>query len=71
MLFSTSVAIVTQVYGPGERGAALGITIATAYAGLSIGLFLDGILTDYFGWQSIFLVNVLLGILTIALTQWG
>ena len=33
MLFATSVAIVTQVYGPGERGWALGITIATVYAG--------------------------------------
>jgi EmrB/QacA subfamily drug resistance transporter len=68
MLFATSVAIVTQVYGPGERGWALGITIATVYAGLSIGPFLGGILTDTFGWPAIFLVNVPLGILTIALT---
>jgi EmrB/QacA subfamily drug resistance transporter len=71
MLFSTSVAVVTQVYGPGERGAALGITIATVYAGLSIGPFLGGILTDYFGWPSIFLVNVPLGLITLALTLWG
>jgi len=71
MLFSTSVAIVTQVYGPGERGWALGITIATVYAGLSLGPFLGGILTDHFGWPSIFLVNVPLGLLTIALTLWG
>ena len=68
MLFATSVAIVTQVYGPGERGWALGITIATVYAGLSIGPFLGGILTDTFGWPAIFLVNVPLGILTIVLT---
>jgi EmrB/QacA subfamily drug resistance transporter len=71
MLFATSVAIVTQVYGPGERGWALGITIATVYAGLSIGPFLGGILTDTFGWPAIFLVNVPLGILTIALTLQG
>ena len=68
MLFATSVAIVTQVYGPGERGAALGITIATVYAGLSLGPFLGGVLTDHFGWPAIFLVNVPLGLLTIALT---
>ena len=61
MLFATSVAIVTQVYGPGERGWALGITIATVYAGLSIGPFLGGILTDHFGWPAIFLINVPLG----------
>ena len=71
MLFATSVAIVTQVYGPGERGWALGITIATVYAGLSIGPFLGGILTDHFGWPAIFLVNVPIGLLTIALTLWG
>lgn len=71
MLFATSVAIVTQVYGPGERGAALGITIATVYAGLSIGPFLGGILTDTFGWPAIFLVNVPIGLATIALTLRG
>jgi EmrB/QacA subfamily drug resistance transporter len=68
MLFATSVAIVTQVYGPGERGWALGITIATIYAGLSLGPFIGGILTDHFGWPAIFLVNVPIGIATILLT---
>ena len=68
MLFATSVAIVTQVYGPGERGWALGITIATVYAGLSIGPFLGGILIDKFGWPAIFLVNVPVGITTVVLT---
>lgn len=71
MLFATSVAIVTQVYGPGERGGALGITIAAVYAGLSIGPFLGGILTDHFGWPAIFLVNLPVGLLTIALTLRG
>ena len=71
MLFATSVAMVTQVYGPGERGRALGITIATVYAGLSIGPFLGGILTDHFGWPAIFLINVPLGLATIALTLKG
>jgi len=71
MIFATSVAIVTQVYGPGERGAALGITIATVYAGLSIGPFIGGILTDRFGWPAIFLVNVPIGLATIALTLQG
>ena len=68
MLFATSLAIVTQVYGPGERGAALGITIATVYAGLSLGPFIGGILTDRFGWPAIFLINIPLGLLTIVLT---
>jgi EmrB/QacA subfamily drug resistance transporter len=67
MIFATSVAIVTQVYGPGERGWALGITIATVYAGLSAGPFLGGILTDRFGWPAIFLVNIPIGLACIAL----
>jgi EmrB/QacA subfamily drug resistance transporter len=71
MIFASSLAIVTQVYPPGERGAALGITIATVYAGLSIGPFLGGVLTDWFGWPAIFLVNVPIGLLTIALTLQG
>ena len=71
MIFATSVAIVTQVYGPGERGWALGITIATVYAGLSIGPFLGGILTDRFGWPAIFLINIPIGLITIALTLQG
>ena len=68
MLFATSLAIVTQVYGPGERGAAIGITIATVYAGLSLGPFIGGILTEHFGWPAIFLINVPLGLMAIALT---
>ena len=71
MLFATSVAIVTQVYPPGERGRALGITIATVYAGLSIGPFLGGFLTDTFGWPAIFLINVPIGLATIVLTLQG
>ncbi len=71
MIFATSVAIVTQVYGPGERGWALGITIATVYAGLSIGPFLGGILTERFGWPAIFLINIPIGLITIALTLQG
>ena len=71
MLFSTSLAIVTQVYGPGERGAALGITIATVYAGLSIGPFLGGFLTDTFGWPAIFLLNIPIGVITIFFTVRG
>lgn len=71
MLFATSVAIVTAVYEPGERGRALGITVAAVYAGLSIGPFLGGILTDAFGWRSIFLLNVPIGIAVILLTVNG
>ncbi|MCU0632872.1 MAG: MFS transporter [Methanolinea sp.] len=68
MVFSTSIAIITAVFPSGERGRAIGIVTATVYAGLSLGPFIGGILTQHAGWQSIFLVNVPLGLLVIALT---
>ena len=68
MVFSTSIAIVTSVFPPGERGRAIGIITATVYAGLSLGPFIGGVLTYHIGWPSIFLVNIPLAILVIALT---
>jgi len=68
MVFSTSIAIVTSVFPPGERGRAIGIITATVYAGLSLGPFIGGVLTYNVGWPSIFLVNIPLAILVIVLT---
>ncbi len=68
MVFSTSMAIVTAVFPPGERGRAIGIITATVYAGLSLGPVLGGFLTQYCGWPSIFLVNVPLAVLVVFLT---
>ncbi len=70
MIFGTAVAILTSVFPPGERGKALGIYITAVYIGLSIGPFLGGILTEHFGWRSIFYINVPISILAIALILW-
>ena len=63
MIFGTAVAILTSVTAPENRGKALGIYTTAVYLGLSMGPFLGGILTDRFGWRSIFFVNVPIGIL--------
>jgi flagellar biosynthetic protein FliR len=68
MVFSTSIAIVTDVFPPGERGKAIGIITATVYAGLSLGPFIGGVLTSNVGWPSIFLLNIPLALIVIALT---
>ena len=70
MIFGTSVAILTSVFPPGERGRALGIYITAVYVGLTIGPFLGGVLTESFGWRSIFFVNVPIGIMTCLLVLW-
>jgi EmrB/QacA subfamily drug resistance transporter len=70
MIFGTSVAIVTSVFPVGERGRALGINVTAVYLGLTLGPFLGGFLTQHFGWRSIFLINVPLGIIVIFFTIW-
>ena len=67
MLFSTSIAILTSVYPSEERGRVLGINVASVYFGLSVGPFFGGLLTEYFGWRSIFLAVIPLVILIIYL----
>ncbi len=70
MVFGNSQAMITAIYPPKQRGRALGIVIATLYIGMSIGPFLGGIMTEHFGWRSLFLTNVPAGILVILLTLW-
>lgn len=62
MTFSNGVAILTSVYPAGEKGRVLGINVAAVYAGLSCGPLLGGLLTHYFGWRSIFLINIPVGL---------
>jgi EmrB/QacA subfamily drug resistance transporter len=67
LIFGTAVAILTSVTPHNERGKALGIYTTAVYLGLSMGPFIGGFLTSTFGWRSIFLVNVPLGILVLAI----
>lgn len=70
MIFGTGVAILTSVFPAGERGKAIGINTAAVYIGLSLGPVLGGFLTQNLGWRSIFLANVPLGLLILALVFW-
>jgi EmrB/QacA subfamily drug resistance transporter len=70
MVFSTSTALLTSVFPVGERGRVMGLTAATVYIGFAVGPFLGGLLTQYLGWRSIFLVTVPVGLLVIALIFW-
>ena len=56
-------------HGGAERNKAFGIWGAVAGSGAAVGVLLGGVLTEYFGWQWIFFVNVPVGITIIALTS--
>ena len=68
-IYCVGTAILTSVFPSRELGKVLGINLAAVYMGNSAGPFLGGFLTHYFGWRSIFLVNVFLGLIVIFLTS--
>ncbi|APE36043.1 MFS transporter [Nocardia mangyaensis] len=58
--------LVTIFTGARERATAIGVFSFTGAAGASIGQVLGGVLTDALNWHWIFLINVPIGVLTIA-----
>jgi EmrB/QacA subfamily drug resistance transporter len=66
MIFGTNMAILTSVFQAHERGKAIGINTSVVYFALASGPFLGGMLTHYWGWQSLFLLIGLLGLCVIA-----
>jgi EmrB/QacA subfamily drug resistance transporter len=68
MMFATSLALIAQEFAPQERGTAFGIWGATTGFAVAVGPLVGGALTDAFGWEWIFLVNVPIGLLTAAIT---
>ncbi|TQS29879.1 MFS transporter [Microbispora sp. KK1-11] len=59
--------LVTTFTDAGERAKAIGVFSFTGAAGASLGAVLGGVLTDALGWNYIFLINVPIGVVTIAL----
>lgn len=68
MIFGTSMAMLTSVFPPQERGRVLGINGAAVYAGGTLGPVLGGALTHNLGWQSIFFLSALIGFAVLAMT---
>lgn len=66
MIFGTSVAILTSAFPASERGRVIGINVGAVYLGLSVGPTVGGAMTDFFGWRSVFMLIVPLGIAVVA-----
>ncbi len=69
MLMANGPAVITSVFPTGERGKALGTLAMVVSAGLISGPSIGGFLITHFGWRSIFLVNIPIGLLGIVMVQ--
>ena len=59
------MALVSIVYPPGERGRAIGISSSAVYVGSTLTPLIAGLLTEHFGWRSIFLVSIVAGVIVL------
>ena len=64
-MMPVGMAIVASLFEPHERGKALGIWGTGVMVGPTFGPTLGGYLTDYYGWRTIFSINIPFGILTL------
>src|SRR5213079_891567 len=69
IMFATSLALLAQEFHGKDRGVAFGLWGATIGGAVAIGPLVGGALTDAFGWEWIFFVNVPIGIATIVLAE--
>ncbi len=65
MLSANSPAILTGNFPGSQRGQALGLQATLTYLGLSVGPSLGGWMTQHFGWQSVFLINLPVSLLAL------
>jgi EmrB/QacA subfamily drug resistance transporter len=68
-MLATTLALIAQEFQGPERATAFGIWGATIGGAVAVGPLVGGALTEAFGWEWIFFVNVPIGIAAIALTR--
>ena len=68
MIQGNGMATVISAFGGAERGKALGTHMSVVGSGAIAGPAVGGLLVSAFGWQSVFFVNVPMGLLTIAIS---
>ena len=68
MLLPGSLSIITATFHGRERGAAIGIWAAFSGLAIALGPIVGGYLVEHVSWQSIFFVNIPIGIIGFILT---
>ena len=62
MLSPQSMAIITRIFPPAQRGTAMGIWGASAGVAMLVGPLAGGLLVDSLGWEWIFFINLPVGV---------
>lgn len=68
-MFATSLALIGQEFHGKDRATAFGVWGATVGGAVAVGPLIGGVITQNFGWEWIFFVNVPIGITAMALTE--
>jgi EmrB/QacA subfamily drug resistance transporter len=64
-----TMAVITRIFPPDRRGAAMGLWGAVAGVATLIGPLLGGVLVDGLGWEWIFFINVPVGVVAFILAM--
>jgi EmrB/QacA subfamily drug resistance transporter len=68
MLNVTTIAMVTEALPSNEIGEGIGLNISGVYIGFTLAPVIGGILTENFGWSSIFYICIPVALLTLLIT---
>ena len=68
-MFATSLALIGQEFHGKDRATAFGVWGATIGGAVAVGPLVGGVLTESFGWEWVFFVNVPIGIGAMILTE--
>ncbi|MBA3865296.1 MAG: MFS transporter [Solirubrobacterales bacterium] len=68
-MFATSLALIGQEFHGKDRATAFGIWGAVVGGAVAVGPLVGGIVTESFGWEWIFFLNVPIGIVAMVLTE--
>ena len=70
-MMPATLSIISNAFPPEERGKAIGTWAGASAIALAIGPVVGGFLVENVSWQSIFLINVPVAVLAVAVTLWA
>jgi EmrB/QacA subfamily drug resistance transporter len=67
LIMPATLSVISNVFPKEERAKAIGIWSAMASIGVGLGPLFGGLLLEFFDWQSVFLLNVPIAVIALAL----